>query len=390
MIPQHGTLEISRSHLRHNLALLRQSAGRARLCATIKANAYGHGIEPIAQLLEAEGVEWVCVYNLEEAFGLDTFHFQTLVLAPLQFSETKSLPVADNNSLHKIARRLDDRASTPIIRVNITSMESARQLSRLAAESKVQGAIRVHMQIDAGLTRAGIEPREAPALADIIGSLPHLALEGVFSHFSHGDEPGHPTLERQTATLLRTADEIKVKFPQLLVHIQNSGGAFHLQNKNAFDLARVGIALYGLQPSTKHPIPELLPIARLTAPILAIHDRPEGVGVGYGHTFVTKRATRLAIVPVGYADGCPRVLSNNCVAQIREVDVPLVGRVSMDQIILDITELPAEIAVGESVTVISGNPEKPNSLDRMADTLNTIGYEIATHLGARLRRVIVD
>ncbi|HVT80242.1 MAG TPA: alanine racemase C-terminal domain-containing protein, partial [Phycisphaerae bacterium] len=99
---------------------------------------------------------------------------------------------------------------------------------------------------------------------------------------------------------------------------------------------------------------------------------------------------RLAIVPVGYADGYPRALSNNCVAQIREVDVPVVARVSMDQIILDITELPAEIAPGELVTVISNNPEKPNSLDRMADTLNTIGYELATHLGSRLHRVIVD
>ncbi|HVT79906.1 MAG TPA: alanine racemase, partial [Phycisphaerae bacterium] len=236
MIPQFGTLEISRSRLRHNLALLQQNAGRAKLCATIKANAYGHGIQPLSQLMEAEGIEWACVYNLQEAIDLAS-RFHTLVLAPLQSLESHDTEIFGRiASMRDIVRRLDDRNGQPIIRINITTIDSARELSKLAAESKIQGGIRIHMQIDAGLNRAGIEPREAPALADIIGSLPHLALEGVFAHFSHGDEPGHPTLHQQTTTLLRAADEIKVKFPNLLVHIQNSGGTFHVDRQNAFDL----------------------------------------------------------------------------------------------------------------------------------------------------------
>jgi alanine racemase len=178
------------------------------------------------------------------------------------------------------------------------------------------------------------------------------------------------------------------------VHLQNSGGAWHLPKHDCdgLDMVRVGVALYGLQPSTEDPILELLPIARVTAPILTIHQRPAGTGVGYGHMFVTSRPSQLAVVPVGYADGYPRQLSNKCVAQVRGLDVAVVGRVSMDQIILDVTDLP-EVTAGETVTVIAWDAGKPNSIDKMADAIGTIGYEIATHLGAgggRLKRVLID
>ena len=188
---------------------------------------------------------------------------------------------------------------------------------------------------------------------------------------------------------------LKQKFPHLIFHLQNSGGSWHTDTAN-LDLVRIGIALYGLQPSTAHPIPGLLPIAQLTAPILALHDRPPNTGVGYGHTYTTTRPSRLAVVPVGYADGYPRQLSNtkNAIAQIRDIDVPVVGRVSMDQIILDITDLPTEgdlaPQLGDIVTVISSNPTKRNSVVSMAHAIGTIGYELATHFGPRLRRVIVD
>jgi alanine racemase len=156
------------------------------------------------------------------------------------------------------------------------------------------------------------------------------------------------------------------------------------------DMVRVGIALYGLQPSTDAPITGLQPVARVTAPILALHERPAGTGVGYGHTFITQRDSRLAVVPVGYADGYPRLLSNRSVAQVGGRTVPVVGRVSMDQIILDVTDLPTPPRLSDTVTVISWNPADANSLDAMATTIGTIGYELATHLGPRLHRVVVD
>ena len=152
---------------------------------------------------------------------------------------------------------------------------------------------------------------------------------------------------------------------------------------------RVGIAFFGLQPSTQNPIPGLLPVARLTAPILAIHDRPENIGVGYGHSFTTRRNSRIAIVPVGYADGYPRSLSNRAIVQVRRTDVPVIGRVSMDQIILDVTDVSG-VAVGDEVTIISDDPAKENCVDRLADATQTIGYELTTRWGSRLRRVVAE
>ena len=203
---------------------------------------------------------------------------------------------------------------------------------------------------------------------------------------------GTRALRAQVRGLQSVAEQVKRRHPGLIVHAQNSGAVWNVGEGEAagLNMARVGIALYGLQPSTADPIPDLQPIARVTAPILAIHEVPANTGVGYGHTFITRRPSRLAIVPVGYADGYPRLLSSHpaAIAQLHDTDVPVIARVSMDQVILDITGLPAA-GLGDTVTLISWDPEKSNSLDRMADAIGTIGYELATHLGARLHRVIV-
>jgi alanine racemase len=381
MIAQHGTLEISRSRLRHNLAALRERLGpETKICATIKANAYGHGVREMAGLLRNELVEWACVYSLTEAEELAGQWEPLLVLAPLVLGEGGDL---DGRMLELLSR----------VRVNVTDVESARQLGRIIGKRR-ERRVRVHIQVDSGLTRAGARPGEAGAIAEAIAECEGLELEGVFGHFSHGDVAGHETVVRQVGMLRSVAEQLKRRWPGLLVHAQNSGGAWHLRN-SGLDLARVGIAMYGLQPGAtegKDRVPGILPIARLVAPVLAIHERPAGMGVGYGHTFVTTRASRLAIVPVGYGDGYPRAMSNPGLAGVVEicgVDAPVVGRVSMDQIVVDVTDVQ-EVRVGERVTVISWEPGAANSVDEMAGRLGTIGYEIATGFGARLQRLVVE
>jgi len=376
MVPQQGVLEISESRLRRNLALLRQRIGPAALCATIKADAYGHGLRQLAPLLRAAEISWAAVYSLEEAATLARFGFEVLVLSPVVLTaEHPSLPEPGPADLAKI-------------RLNVTDVESAQRLSELAEQLLPAGPpLAIHMQVDAGLTRMGVLPGDAPELAAVIAKLPGLRLEGLFAHFSHGDVPGDPTVDTQLRVLQGVAGQLKPRHPNLIVHMQNSGGAAHLGDAG-LNMVRIGIALYGLQPSMDDPIEGLLPVARVVAPVLAIHDRPAGTGVGYGHTFRTNRPSRLAIVPVGYADGYPRHLSNRCVAQVRRQSVAVVGRVSMDQIILDVTDV-SEARVGDEVTVISWDPAEPNCLDRMAQSAGTIGYELATHLGGRLHRRIV-
>lgn len=384
MIPQHGTLEISRSRFLHNVQLLRhrlESHGSAaRLCATIKANAYGHGTAEMTALLREAEVGWVCVYSFDEAMALAHLPFVgILALSPMVIA-------ADEPLSPEILTALRGQ-----IRINITDRRSAERLARSLQRAGIQKPVNVHMQVDAGLTRVGVEPSEAETLAEAIVSLPQLRLEGLFAHLSHGDVPKHETLQQQLEVLHRVAEPLKKHIPHLMLHLQNSGGTWHVQDQS-LGMVRAGIALYGLQPSTADWVDGLLPIARVTAPILAIHERPAGTGVGYGHTFITPRQTRLAIVPVGYADGYPRLLSNRMVAQLHGKDVPVVGRISMDQVILDVTDLPSA-QVGDIVTVVSWDPAKSNSLDRMADLIGTIGYELATHLGAgggRLRHKIVE
>jgi len=381
MIAQNGTLEISRSRLLHNVSLMQQHISpTTKLCATIKANAYGHGIRQITDILRRNtDISWVCLYSLPEAIHMLDYYqvpFNVLVLAPIVLTEA--------SPLLEIAR------SIPLpIRLNVIDAASAQYLSHALRDRK--HPIPIHIQIETGLTRMGADPHTVHALADTIASLHNLRLEGVFAHFSHGDVPDHDTVRQQLQVLHQIADPLKERYPHLMIHHQNSGGAWHMVDE-LLDMVRVGIALYGLQPSMSDRIEGLLPIARVTAPIFAIHERPAGTGVGYGHTFVAKRQSRLAVVPVGYAEGYPRAMSNRGVAQVGGVDVPVVGRVSMDQIVLDVTDV-AGASVGDMVTVISWEPEKANCLDRMAEAMGTIGYELATHMGAgggRLRRVIVD
>jgi len=370
MIEQRGRLEISRKRVLHNLRAIREKCGGGggrKICATVKANAYGHGIRELLPILQNADVNWFAVYSMHEVLRGLMDNAAILVLAPVVSHRGHRAPPHTQWMEH--------------VRVNITDEASVHALTQTNQPTCV------HMQVDTGLTRGGVAAENALALADLIAASPNLKLEGIFSHLSHGDEAGHETIAAQTQQLNQIAAKLKTRHPNLLVHIQNSGGVWNVSDE--MDMVRVGIALYGLQPNPSEPIPQLQPIARLIAPILDIHDRPAGVGVGYGHTFITSRHSRLAIVPVGYADGYPRAMSNRGIVQINNADAPIVGRVSMDQIVIDITHLP-ETQIGDDVTVIAWNPQKPNSIDHLAAATNTIGYEIATGLGPRLQRIVVD
>ena len=179
MIAQHGTLEISRSRLRHNVALMQRRVGaRVKLCATIKADAYGHGVAHVSELLRDAGVEWVSVYSLEEAMELAHLPFGILVLAPLVILEGETVSAEVMSVL---------RGGGGQVRVNITDAGTARRLAKAIAVAGIETAVTVHVQVDAGLTRVGVEPREAEELVEVIGGLRQLRLEGgVCAFFAWG------------------------------------------------------------------------------------------------------------------------------------------------------------------------------------------------------------
>lgn len=380
MIAQNGILEISAARLCGNVQAFRSRLpGHVLLGATVKANAYGHGLHNVVPLLPAAGISWLCVYSLEEAIAVAALNanLPILVLAPVVLTpESSDLPQ------HVMSVVASGRA-----RLTITDAQSASYLSSFLLGMGCASPLAVHIQVDTGLTRQGVSLQELPTLIQHVRALSAIRLEGIFMHFSHGDQPGHTANAMQLNEFIRAASGEKKNDPQLILHAHNSGGAWH-DGVNALDMVRLGIGLYGLQPSLAAPVVAIAPIARLIAPITAVHSCAIGTGVGYGHTFITARISRVGVVPVGYADGYPRELSNRSFVLLREKKLPVVGRVSMDQTLVDLTDSDGQ--VGDLVTMISDDPLSPISMDHLAEKCNTIGYELATRLGPRLERRVVD
>ncbi len=380
MIAQNGLLTISATRLRSNVQAFRSRLARhVLLGATVKANAYGHGLEHLVAVLPEAGICWLCVYSLEEAIAVAALNanLPILVLAPVVLTpESSDLP-----------QHVMPVVASGRVRLTVTDAQSASYLSSHLLSMGCDGPLPVHIQVDTGLTRQGVSRQELPALIQHVRALSAVRLEGIFMHFSHGDQPGHNANTAQLNDFIRATSAEKKCDPQLILHAHNSGGAWH-DCLNALDMVRLGIALYGLQPSLAAPVAAIAPIARLTAPITAIHSCAMGTGVGYGHTFVTARISRVGVVPVGYADGYPRELSNRAFVLLGERKLPVVGRVSMDQTLVDLTD--SDGRVGDLVTLISDDPLSPISMDHLAETCNTIGYELATRLGPRLERRMED
>ncbi len=379
MLDQRGTLTISSENFLHNLNYFQSliPAG-SQLSAVVKANAYGHGLEHILQLLTRYGVQWCSVFSLVEAAAvLETAPMMHVhVLCPVSFSGSTAPDSRPSPSPDLLAR-----AATQQVHLTLQDIPNAELLN--SAGRTLGRRILVQIQIDVGLTRQGCTPDEFPSLLKAIRDMDHLQLTAVFAHFSHGEAPDNPISQNQYETFLHLARPLRKN--GVLTHIHNSGGAVRNIPIDV-DLVRIGIGLYGLQPSLDYPIQELQPIAELTAPVVTVHNRPAGTGVGYGHQFVTRRDTQIAILPVGYADGYRRELGGSAIAIINQQRYPIVGRISMDQMAVDVTE--GKVQVGDSATVISSDAQSDISMDHLAQQCRTIGYELATGLGHRIARIL--
>jgi alanine racemase len=232
------------------------------------------------------------------------------------------------------------------------------------------------LHLDTGMARLGLDAGEQARLAADHSLLAGLDLLYVMSHLACADEPHHPLNAAQAARFARACAAL----PRVKRSFANSSGLF-LGGDYASDLARPGCALYGINPTPGAANP-MRQVVRLEAPILQIRDIPAGASVGYGASFIATRPSRIATIAVGYADGYLRSLSGQGVAAYRDMILPMVGRVSMDLITLDVTEAPG-LAPGDRVTLIGGAAPSP---DDLAVQAGTIGYEILTSLGDRYRR----
>lgn len=334
--------------------------------AVVKANAYGHGLERIARAAEEAGCPAVGVALPEEGAALREAGFHRRIVVLGLSLEEQAVLIAERGLEAAVARPEMLRALA----------EAGRRCGR---------RVRVHVKVDTGMTRAGIEPEATPAFCAEIAADAHLELAGVFTHFAAAEVPESVQAQWERFAPLVAALRGGAPFGGPLFHAANSAAALWFPPAR-LDWVRCGLVTYGVAPAAGQlPFP-VEPVLSLHARLVQVREVPAGRAVGYGGTWVTPRPSRLALAPLGYADGLPWSLSNRGEALIRGRRVPIRGRICMDQVILDVTDLPP-VAAGEEAVFIGRQGAEAIPVEEAARQAGTLSYEILTRLSERLPRV---
>lgn len=355
-------LRIDLGAIRANYRAIADRVAPARSGAVVKANAYGLGVVQVAPALYREGCRHFFVAQLNEAVTL-------------------ARVIGDDAALF-ILNGIDPSSEADCAaRGFIPVLNSHSQIARWRQLARSSGRpLPAALQIDSGMSRLGLPPADAIALAQDADLSREIDLRLLMTHLACSDEPAHPANRAQ----LGAFNSIRARFPGVAASIANSGGAF-LPGEFHCDIARPGVALYGVDPAPGAV--GLRPVVELEARVLQIRDIEASVGVGYGLTYTALTPHRLATIAIGYADGWPRSLSGVGAVWHRGVRLPIVGRVSMDSITVDISALPIDaLAEGDFVELIGPS----QSLAEVAEDAGTIAYEILTQLGSRHARIVVD
>lgn len=330
--------------------------------AVLKADAYGHGAVELARRCKPEQVAMISVALLEEALELRRagIVLPILVLGPL-----------------------DEPKVRIAIEYGITpGVPGPEELEAAVAVAK-DADVAIHLKLDSGMGRMGVVESELPRVMDLIRSAPRLRVDAFYTHLANADDVRDPFTHDQIArfeTLVETLREAGLSAP--LHHVANSAAT--LRGITPGDFARVGIALYGVDDDRG-----LEPVMRWRTAIARLKELPPGHAIGYGTTFHTKRASRIATLPVGYADGYPRDLSNIGEVLVRGRRAPIVGRVSMDLVTIDVTDID-DVAIGDEVILLGRQGDDEIAVEELAAKLDTIPYEVFCGVGARVPRVFRD
>jgi alanine racemase len=342
--------------LTQNYRTLRAAAAPAACAAVVKADAYGLGLDAIAAALHAAGCEHYFVANAVEGERLRRL---------LTGSRIYVLAGAEPGD----EARLRDAQLVPVL-------NSLAQIRRWVSTGAAGPSAAV-IHIDTGMTRLGLDADEAATLAGDKALLERLTVEFVMTHLACADEPEHPLNEQQ----LQRFDIIRGRLPAARTSIGSSAGIFS-GARHCGDLARPGIALYGGNPFVDRPNP-MATVARLYSPILQVRELNEAVTVGYGATYRIEAPARVATVGAGYADGYPRALGNTARAYLGDTEAAVIGRVSMDMLTIDVSNVPKDRVYPGAMVELLGDHV---SLDEVASRAGTISYELLTRLGPRWTR----
>jgi alanine racemase len=419
---------ISRRALLHNARVIRKHLSPAtRVCAIIKADAYGHGAGIVADTLcnwsdgsltlanpAAPGADALAVASLDEAAALadgagessspdpqaesveaDQIRSMKLPLSEGPTSSRAPTPIivfrpVENVFLGRQRAKLEEAVRQRWV-LTVCTTTAADDLARIAASCGRRAAVQV--MVDSGMTRSGAHPQNVPELLGRIESRPSLRLVGLCTHFASADEPDNQFTAEQLSRFLMAIDNIKGVGPAAMAnivrHAASSGAIFALPSSH-LDMVRPGISLYGIDPMGKPNLQRpLRPVMKWTAPLVGVKEIAPGVTVGYGQTWRALRRSRIGLLPVGYADGYCRSFSNRAVVMVHNRAAPVIGRVSMDLTTIDLSDIPQAI-VGDEAILLDNDPLSPASVYKLAEWSNTVPYEVFCRIGPRVRRVGYD
>ena len=358
-------VEIDLQAIENNVRWFCENTG-VQVMAVVKANAYGHGAVPCALAALRSGAQWCGVARIEEALELRRSGIECPILL-LGYTPPERLVEAIANQIS-------------IVVWDLRQIEWAEAASRKAGRPA-----HIHLKVDTGMSRLGVQPEQAASLAKRLGEAESLYFEGIFTHFARADERKDEPTEEQALQFRRVLAELEaagLKPP--IVHAANSAAG--LTRPSAyFNLVRAGIAIYGLHPSPDCMLPSTFCPALVWKTILSqVKILPPGRGISYGHAYSTRSEERIGTLPVGYADGLRRVAGNQVLIAGRRVTV--VGRVCMDQVMVQLDEVP-EARAGDEVVLIGIQGEEQITAEEIAQRWGTINYEVVCGIGSRVPRV---
>jgi alanine racemase len=359
-------LEAFRRNLRAIRALL---PGGSRLVAVLKADGYGHGALPLAQICDEEEVAMIAVALFEEALELHASGIQTplLVLGPMQSAQI-------------------DEAMARQFSIGVVGPEELEAV--VARSNSSQQRAKVHLKLDSGMGRMGIVKDDLPHDIELLRSAAQLEIEAIYTHFANASDPDDPFTDVQLENFRSMLELLSAAGIEAPLHHSANSAATMRRLVNAGEWARAGIALYGGEALDKG-VSRLEPLMRWTTRIARLKTIEAGDAVGYGTTFKASRRTQVATLPVGYADGYDRLLSNRASVLLRGRRVPLIGRVSMDLITIDVTDVEG-VSVGDEVVLLGRDGEEEIAAEELAAMIGTISYEIFCGVSARVPRVYHD
>lgn len=350
------------------------------MCAVVKADAYGHGGLKCARALEREGATWFCVTSPEEGITLREGRVRGRILMLSGFWRGEEEEV--------LLRNL-----TP----SVWQPRHLELLEAAAVRLNHETPVRVHLKLDTGMSRLGLQLPDLPAFLATLARTEHVRLEGVFSHFASSEVVDEPSNDAQ----IRRYDEAVALIRESGVeptffHIANTG-AVMTRPRSWYNMVRTGLALYGYHSpfvSSSNGLPQtdrmrLEPVLSWKTRVIEVKDVPAGAAVGYNGTFVTSAPSRLAIIPAGYADGLSRLLSNKGRVIVRGAYAPIVGNISMDLCEIDVTSIPG-VSVGDEVTIIGSSGGCTISAFEHAELSQTIPYEVLCSIGRRVPRMYFE